>query len=296
MVEKASFFKPLVGKGKLVKDSTVTVIVSTKNAARILAHTLPVMHEHDQVAEIIIVSNQTDNPYSLALLERLGKLEKISIIYYNENFNFSKQSNIAAEASKSKNLVFFNDDVIPAEDDWLDQLLVGFLREKRAIVGPLLLYPDGTVQHGGLGVTKGGNVEHRYRGGSFPIDSYNYDLIFPSRVWALTGAVLLTSRELFQELGGFDESLATGWQDVDLCLRAREIGAEIIFEPRVIMTHLESVSISQELEGGAGKISHSQRTDERLLFIDRWGPFANSSYSPRISPEDPSCRTLKVAY
>jgi hypothetical protein len=126
------------------------------------------------------------------------------------------------------------------------------------IVGARLLYADGSLQHAGLGLLPGpvSRWWHvlRRQPGTLADANIARDFL------AVTGAALMIRRELFEELGGFDEGFVNGWEDVDLCLRAWCAGARVHYEPRAVFDHLESATLGRQ---------HNHERNERR-FIERW--------------------------
>jgi GT2 family glycosyltransferase len=95
---------------------------------------------------------------------------------------------------------------------------------------------------------------------------------------AVTAACMLIRREVFEELGGFDERLSVAYNDVDLCLRARELGYQIVYTPHALLFHDEG---SSRGKGG------SQPPGEEILFRERWSGYRDPFYNPNLDPERP---------
>lgn len=145
--------------------------------------------------------------------------------------------------------VFLNDDT-HCHPGWLEPLV-----DRAAqgwLAGPKLLYPDGRIQCAGVeigmrDVLTAWNVQHERPAGP---------------VTALTGACLAVPGDVWRALGGFDETFVNGYEDVDLCLRARALGAGCWYEPTSIVTHHESQS-------GPARWTHVQHNIRTLH--ERWG-------------------------
>jgi GT2 family glycosyltransferase len=170
-------------------------------------------------------------------LSRLLDSTQCVRVPYEGPFNFSLMSNFGAQAAGSELLVFINDDVTPVRPEWLEVIAGHLARPEIGVVGGRLLYPSGALQHAGLvfGILDGAGHPGR---GVFYSDLMYY-LQLPRDVSAVTGACLGIRRDLFEELGGFDVSFPANYGDLDLCLRARELGYRIVVDPRVEMTHAE---------------------------------------------------------
>jgi GT2 family glycosyltransferase len=161
---------------------------------------------------------------------------------------FASTCNLGAKET-ADTLVFLNDDTIP-QPGWLEGLVGA--AESHGIAGSRLLYPDGTVQHSGVFL-------RRHVSG---LVAYNRRKEAPSgEVPAVTGACLAIRRDLWDELGGFDEAFVNGYEDVDLCLRARQSGHAVWYCADSTVIHLESQS--------PGRFDHARQNID--LLQQRWG-------------------------
>ncbi|MCG8414864.1 MAG: glycosyltransferase, partial [Pseudomonadales bacterium] len=126
--------------------------------------------------------------------------------------------------------------------DWLDQLYPIAQRSDVGAVGCLLLYPDKTVQHGGIALDQQSLAKHIAL--NEPQNFYaRAGFGQPIAVHAVTAACLLTRRKTFEQVGGFNtEELAVAYNDVDYCLRLAESGLPSLFHPGVCLIHHESIS------------------------------------------------------
>ncbi len=127
--------------------------------------------ETGRVDEIVVVSHATQNPYALKALEDLRR-SNVRVIAYDGPFNFSRQCNLGARNAVAPHLLFMNDDVVPATSGWLDRLLEPFDNPTVGMSGPLLLYPDETVQHAGMFLGYKGVAGHLLRGSRLPAEDY----------------------------------------------------------------------------------------------------------------------------
>jgi len=225
-----------------VVSRTVSIIVPCWNRAEWTLQLLRSLQANtpDGTYELIIVDNgstdataaATDNP-------AVG----VKVVRNSVNRGFAVACNQGAEAARGEALVFVNNDVV-VRPGWLDPLLAGLRRRRVGVVGSKLLFPDGTVQHAGMillhdpdgqGYLDGEHLLHR--------QSAQHPLVNQSReLRAVTAALFAVRRELFVDLGGFDEGYWNGNEDVDFCLRAGEAGWRVVYEPASVAIHHESVS------------------------------------------------------
>jgi GT2 family glycosyltransferase len=156
-------------------------------------------------------------------------------------------------------------------------------------VGAKLLYSNGTIQHAGvvLGLKDkicGHFLQHA------PGDSsgYGQSLAVARNVSAVTGACLMMRRSVFEEVGGFEELFASDFNDVDLCLKVRQSGYQVIWTPHARLFHHEC----QTRGTLVNPARHALYALERLLFLDRWGAVVargDPYYSPHLNHEEADC-------
>jgi GT2 family glycosyltransferase len=150
------------------------------------------------------------------------------------------------------------------------------------IVGAKLLYPDRhTIQHAGVCVGAFGAAEHYGKRVSSPDQverGFSELLAINHEVAAVTAACMLVRRDAFEEVGGFDEAIAVGFGDVDLCLRVGERGYRIVFCPHAELLHHESYT-----RGTSTKDPHPE---DSALFRFKWKKLLDTGdpfYSPSLS-------------
>jgi GT2 family glycosyltransferase len=282
--------KPLAGK----PAEPVTVVLCTRDKGHLTRQVVRRLLDMDPglMAEVVIVSNGTANPYALQTLADLQASPRVLVLKRDEPFNFSRLSNAGARAGRGRGpLLFLNDDIAPVSEDWLERLEARLHDPDVGAVGPLLLYPDERVQHAGMYLGRLGTAGHTLRYARLPQDDYLFTGVAPREVGSLTGAVLLTPRAVFEALNGFDEQLATHLQDVDYCLRVRASGLVNVFEPASILIHMESASV-------AGLLTNQSfmrgRPAERERFMERWATILSRDplHPAEFELEDEAMRRL----
>ena len=164
------------------------------------------------------------------------------VISTKEAFNWARFNNLAAVHAKGEYLLFLNDDIEIADPEWLETLLAEAQRPEVGVVGPRLLYPDGRVQHAGMFLAAIGQARHAFRYAAGDDPGYFGLALTQRNVIAVTGACLLTRRDAFDALGGFDETQTIVNNDLDYCLRAWRRGLANIYTPHVTLIHHEAIS------------------------------------------------------
>ena len=274
--------------------SPVSIVICTRDKGHLtrqLVRSLLALPEA-QVAEIVLIANGTQKPHALATLEDLGDAPRVQVLHRDEPFNFSRLCNAGVGACTGDGpLLFLNDDIVPVTADWLDVMARRLERPEVGAVGPLLLYPDESVQHAGMYLGFSGCAGHTLRGASLPEEDYLFTASAAREVSSLTGAVLLVRRQAFEAVNGFDDQLASFLQDVDLCLRLRRSGWLNVFDPAAVLLHMESASV-RSLDRSAA--FHRQREAEHRRFAARWGDalLTDPLHPAGFDPQDEGLRRL----
>ena len=192
--------------------------------------------------ELLLVSNRSVEEETFHYIDSVSENKKIKILYFDEEFNFSKLNNYAVRESRGEHLLFLNNDTEVITGDWMSCLLEHSQGEEIGAVGCKLLYPDRRIQHAGVVIGMTGFAGHVFAG--LPEHYYNYFGFtdFVRNVMAVTGACMMVKRGLFEKAGGFQESFTICGSDVDFCLRIHEMGYRNIYIPHAVLYHHESAS------------------------------------------------------
>ena len=194
---------------------------------------------------VVVVDNSSEGDVREWVEEFQGGRHKVEWLdCRNIPFNFSQLCNLGAARTTSPYLLFLNDDTSVITPDWLEALLEHAQRKQVGAVGCMLLFPNGAIQHTGVVMGLFGVAGHPFRTLDERKGPYYFSLSHVIRnCAAVTGACLLTRREVFEEVGGFDEkNLPTCFQDVDYCLKLGERGYWIVYTPHARLYHHESAT------------------------------------------------------
>lgn len=244
--------------------------------------------------EIIVVENNSVQDATFAYYEKLKDQPKIRLVKYEGEFNFSKICNFGVEHASGEYILLLNNDTQVISINWIEELLMYAQRPDVGAVGAKLYYPDKTIQHAGIVIGLGA---HRTAGHShYKVASTNLGymgrLCYAQDVSAVTGACLMVKKTLYDALNGLDESFAVALNDVDFCLRLRDMGLWNVWNPYCELYHFESVSRGSDLDGERA----ARYEKECELFRSRYAklleqgdPFYNVNFSL-----DRSDYTLKI--
>ena len=263
----------------------VSVITPTHNGVALLRRCVEsLLHGTDYAdVELFIVDNRSDDPATLDYLARLQADGRARVLRCDAPFNFSAINNRAAAVARGAVLALLNDDVEVISRDWLVEMVSHAMRPEVGAVGALLLYPDGRVQHAGIALGLGGLVGHAGRGLS--PDQLPIMYRCTHNVSAVTGACLVLRAEVYRAVGGLDDALATGFNDVDLCLRLRQRGYHIVWTPHARLYHHESATRGRDTT--TEKARRFRR--EEALMRQRWGQLLDEdpAYNPNLALIEP---------
>jgi GT2 family glycosyltransferase len=240
----------------LREQPPVSIVIPTAGNSREVRYQTIVLVEHClrsiveastyENYEIVVVADEGVEGAVLAELEEIAG-ERLRIVPYAEPFNFSAKIDLGAAHSEGEHLLLLNDDIEVATPDWIERMVMYSGMEGIGAVGGRLIWEDGRLQHVGVSF-EGGLPGHPYRGfaGDFP--GYSNNVRIARDCLAVTGACLMTRRELFEELGGFTTELPVNYNDADYCLKVHASGRRIVYDPDLAMYHFESSSRSSEVE------------------------------------------------
>lgn len=190
-----------------------------------------------------IVDNGSTDAGTLDYFRAIVANGRVDVLRYDLPFNYSAINNWAVGQIDGRYLLLLNDDTEVVEGGWLEAMLEQASRPEVGAVGAKLVYPDGRIQHGGVILGIGGVAGHAHK--YFPRTHHGYfsRLEVAQNLSAVTAACLMIRREVFERVGGLNErDLAVAFNDVDLCLRIREAGYQVVYTPYAELIHHESVS------------------------------------------------------
>lgn len=226
----------------------VSIIIPTRDHAKLLERCVVSIRERSDYGpvEIIIVDNGSVEASTHELFSRLESDRAARVLRDQGTFNYSRLNNLAAAQARGEILLFLNNDTEVENRAWLTEMVSHAARAEVGAVGARLWYADGTLQHGGVVLGIGGLAGHAFPRIPRGHPGY-YDRAFlQQNCSAVTGACMAMRKQVFQEFDGFDEQhLAVNFSDIDLCLRLRANGYEVIWTPYANLVHHESASRGQ---------------------------------------------------
>jgi len=270
---------PLPGDSPLV-----SIIIPARDGVGYVRQCIKSIYENTtyQRYEILLVDNDSTDPASLELFRWLEHEGLVRLIRRSGHFNYSSINNAAVRVAGGEVICLLNNDTEVITPDWLEEMVGCLLQPGVGAVGAKLLYPDRSIQHAGAILGIGGVAGHGHK--HAPSDSHGYfsRLAVAHEVGAVTGACLLTRRDLWMKLGGLDaEWLPVAFNDIDFCLRVRDAGHRVLFTPHAVLFHHESKT--RGLDDSPQKLE--RLANEADVMRARWGDdlLHDPSFSPNLS-------------
>ena len=232
----------------LKEHPLVSIIIPNRDHSEDLARCVRSLQEVStyQETEILIVENNSTDSAVFALYDELKKDERVKVITWDRPFNYSAINNFAAGQAKGEYLLLLNNDTEVITPDFLTSMMAYAMREDVGAVGARLLYPDGTVQHAGVLVGVSEGADHVFLKYADADPGYMGRSVVSQDMSAVTGACLLTKKELYLRLKGLDEEFTVAYNDVDYCLKLRDAGCFVVYDAFAKLTHYESKSRGYE--------------------------------------------------
>ena len=231
---------------------------------------------------IIVENNSTDD----ATFQYYKKLEaenpKAHVVYWDKEFNYSAINNYGAAFAKGEYLLLLNNDTEIINEDCLEELLGYCMRSDVGAVGARMYYEDDTIQHAGVVIGFGGIAGHCFVLQPRGTTGYCHRIICAQDYSAVTAACMMVKREAFDKVGGLTEELAVAFNDIDFCMKLREAGYLIVYNPYAELYHYESKS--RGLEDTPEKVARFNK--EIQIFERRWPDIMRDGdpyYNPNLT-------------
>ena len=231
--------------------------------------------------EIVCVADPSTGAETLAELEEIAG-ERLRVVEFDEPFNFSTKINRGAVHAEGEHLLLLNDDMEVVTPEWIERLVMYSEAPGVGAVGGRLKLQDGRLQHAGILFENGGYPGHIYHGFSGDFNGYSNNVLVAQSYLAVTGACMMTSRAVFDEVGGFSRTFPVNYNDMDYCLKLRASGRRVVYDPDTVLYHFESSSRSTEVEDW-----------EKDQLIARWLPqtITDPSTNPQLRNGRPRLST-----
>ena len=285
---------------KVKGNPKVSIVIPNKDEKDILSVCINSILEKTTYEnyEIVVVENNSETEEIFTYYKEIEKNERIKVVKYPKaGFNYSGIINFGVENSDGEYIIQLNNDTELLTPNWLEIMLGFCQRDDVGAVGVKLYYPDETIQHAGIIVGIGGVAGNRFK--SIPKEGHGYfaEESMIQNLSAVTAACIMTPKKIYEEVGFMNEKLAVAFNDVDFCLKIREKGYLIVYNPYVEFTHYESKS-----RGFEDTPEKKKRFEGEInTFVTRWQDFLDEGdpyYNVNLSldTEVYHMKKIKVEY
>lgn len=258
----------------------VSIVIPTKDHVETLDACVTSIAQKATYAnyEIVLVENNSEAPETFAYYETLpervaaasGGKGTARVEWWSGEFNYSQIINFGVKHAKGDYLLLLNNDTEVITPDFIEEMMGYLQRPDAGVVGAKLYFADHLVQHAGILVGVRGALAHADQDFSAKREGYLARAVRPGNFSAVTGACQMVRRDVFEQVGGYNEEFAVGFNDADFCLRVWEAGYRTIFTPYAELYHYEFTSRGRE-EANEEKLRRWKR--EQALFMQRWPEF-----------------------
>ncbi len=262
----------------------VSIIIPTRNALQLVKRSIDSIRRLTTYPnyEIIIIDNGSDDESALAYFGQLARENTARILQDNRPFNYAALNNAAVKTACGTVLLLLNNDTEVISPDWLSRMVSLALQPEVGAVGAKLLYPNDTVQHGGVVLGLGGLAGHAHL--NFPRSHPGYvgRAVLAQNFSAVTGACLAVRKELYERVGGLNEQdLAIEYNDLDFCLKLTQLGLQNVWTPFAELYHHESATRGYATT--RDKRRRFQKEKDYMLRTWRKEIEADPAYSPNLT-------------
>jgi GT2 family glycosyltransferase len=298
LASRADTVFPAVRVKRPNSDRAVSVVIPTRDEGAMLYECIDslIRSNPEFDLDILVVDNGSREEETAEVfcdLENRG----VRILEYDDGFNFSQINNLAVEHARHEQLCLLNNDVRFPEHGVLGELCSRLADPSVGAVGPLMVRATDIIQHGGVVLGPSNGATHAFEDRMRGDVGYGEMLCVARQCSAVTGAMMLTRKTLFQSLSGFEETLfAVNFNDVDYCLRLQSSGYRIVFTPHCYVQHFESVSRGRELASPSGNRMLREVHNLRLRWRDviMNDPFTHPLLSTDTMPYRALCSRHRV--
>jgi GT2 family glycosyltransferase len=265
---------------------TVSIIIPTRDRVELLRPCVESILEKTAYSsfELILVDNGSRASATLDYLGSISGEPRMRVLRQDEEFNYSRLNNCGVRNSNAEFILLMNNDVNVIKPGWLEEMVSHGIQPGMGAVGARLLYPDNRVQQAGviLGAGVHGVAEVAHRGLARGDPGYFYRAILAQELSAVGAACMLVRREVYLEVGGFDEEhLKIAFNDIDFCLKLRARGYRIVYAPEAELYHHEHASRGTEYTE-----TNEQRFNREIDFMkEKWKDalLVDRYYNPNLS-------------
>ena len=266
-------------------DPLISIIIPNKDHIEDLKRCMDSIDQKSSYKNyeyIIVENNSTDEKTFQYYKDLEAENPKAHVVYWDKEFNYSAINNYGATFAKGEYILLLNNDTEIINETCLEELLGYCMRSDVGAVGARMYYEDDTIQHAGVVIGFGGIAGHCFVLQPRGTTGYCHRIICAQDYSAVTAACMLVKKSAFDEVGGLTEELAVAFNDIDFCMKLREAGYLIVYNPYAELYHYESKS--RGLEDTPEKVARFNK--EMQIFERRWPDILRNGdpyYNPNLT-------------
>ena len=266
-------------------DPLISIIIPNKDHIEDLKRCMDSIDQKSSYKnyECIIVENNSTDEKTFQYYKNLEEENpKAHVVYWDKEFNYSAINNYGVTFAKGEYILLLNNDTEIINETCLEELLGYCMRSDVGAVGARMYYEDDTIQHAGVVIGFGGIAGHCFVLQPRGTTGYCHRIICAQDYSAVTAACMLVKKSAFDEVGGLTEELAVAFNDIDFCMKLREAGYLIVYNPYAELYHYESKS--RGLEDTPEKVARFNK--EMQIFERRWPDILRNGdpyYNPNLT-------------
>ena len=266
-------------------DPLISIIIPNKDHIEDLKRCMDSIDQKSSYKNyeyIIVENNSTDEKTFQYYKDLEAENPKAHVVYWDKEFNYSAINNYGATFAKGEYILLLNNDTEIINETCLEELLGYCMRSDVGAVGARMYYEDDTIQHAGVVIGFGGIAGHCFVLQPRGTTGYCHRIICAQDYSAVTAACMLVKKSAFDEVGGLTEELAVAFNDIDFCMKLREAGYLIVYNPYAELYHYESKSSG--LEDTPEKVARFNK--EMQIFERRWPDILRNGdpyYNPNLT-------------
>ena len=293
---------------EIIGSPKISIVIANKDHVEDLTRCIASIQEKSTYDnyEIVVVENNSETDEIFAYYNQLtdgeygqkkeqnaenettffatSKNGRIKVVQYYGDFNYSAINNLGVEYADGEYVLLLNNDTQVITVNWMEELLMYAQRSDVGAVGAKLYYANKTIQHAGVVIGLGAHrtAGHTHYGQSRENLGYMGRLCYAQDVTAVTGACLLVKKYLYIKAGGLGTDFAVSLNDVDFCLKLREMGYLNVFTPFAELYHFESISRGMDDQGEKAKRYNEESEHFRKKWktvLEKGDPYYNPNFS-----------------
>lgn len=232
-VEHAQFYGLYRTRYRWEQKPSVSILIPCRDNVKELERCIgSVLDSEYDNYEIIVLEHSSEKAETFAYYDKLKmECDRVQILMYRGEENYSKIFNFGVKETTGEYLLLLDCHMQMIDAACMNELLGYCMRADVGAVGAKLIYEDDTIAHAGIVLGFGGTVGYVFRGKSRYAAGYESRVICAQDYSAVSGLCMMVKRNIYEEVGGMSEEFTDKFYDIDFCLKIREKGWLVVYNP-----------------------------------------------------------------